>query len=332
MEYGGDASLAPRCLTFATLCSLPDDILPLIMRNLDGWEAARAACVCRAWRDLIAADEVGWRARFWRAFAPCSSSRTGKYVPFETHWEVQLERLHVLAKSVVEISLHMVRGEHKGTSLVLFPFYTALFGPPSGEPAPTPCNTTTLLVRPTYHRLVEAAGSATLEAAGDDDAAHRWLTAVFKPLHSALRTQWLVCFDGAADTRLDTVFAQLCSVGARWRRIPAPEAAARSWRLLYAAVASKALKGRCRICREHTEARHLVLHVPMCHRCCRHYPTVYLDAVAAPPALRAMDDAAWRTLSSHPSRRQTFRRHKPRASRTRLLAATVDAFRMVARG
>jgi hypothetical protein len=47
---------------------LPDDALRRIFSHFLGWEAARAACVARAWRSWIQRDAGNWERRFFRDY------------------------------------------------------------------------------------------------------------------------------------------------------------------------------------------------------------------------------------------------------------------------
>jgi hypothetical protein len=62
------APRAPPCVA-TMLSSLPDELLRRVFSHLAGWQAARCACVCRAWRAWVAADAGNWQRRLWHSFA-----------------------------------------------------------------------------------------------------------------------------------------------------------------------------------------------------------------------------------------------------------------------
>ena len=72
----------------AAALTLPDDVLPLVLVHLDGWQLSRCVAVCRTWRALICGADDWWRralaADFVDGLPACTLARQGILVP-DTH-------------------------------------------------------------------------------------------------------------------------------------------------------------------------------------------------------------------------------------------------------
>ena len=70
VETSDAETMSPGVATMLDV--LDEPLLRLIFHKLTAWEAARASCVCRAWRAWITADADGWRSRFCHTFYDAS--------------------------------------------------------------------------------------------------------------------------------------------------------------------------------------------------------------------------------------------------------------------
>lgn len=70
--------------------SLPAEVITLLLSMLSPPEMARAACVCRAWRDALAASPL-WQATFERTFGPATvDSLMRRAAPNAPNWRAAL--------------------------------------------------------------------------------------------------------------------------------------------------------------------------------------------------------------------------------------------------
>lgn len=302
-------------IIFSTFVSrLPSDLLSIIFDHFEGWEAARAACVCSSWNEWLCEDESGWRDRFWRTFSQAALPD----VPFLARWADYRLLLPHSQQTVSDAGGHAV----------LQPSGLTLYAPPPQNL--TPAEITTLVVRAHFCTTTEevrergwrCVKSCTACIAGSDPHFRSWYegaVSAFRGVHSQLRTPWLVRYKGES---VDELTAGLLHVGQRWRIIRLPDDAKTSWRRLYAAVAARALRSLCRVCLHHTGSRHAVLRVPMCSGpCACRFPVLRFKEAAG--LLTDEGEHALRLLSCTAHRR-TYCAEKPRM-RILALKSTFDA-------
>ena len=273
---------------------LPVELVVAVARHLPGWVLARCVCVCRAWRDALRSSGQLWhaalRADFWSAEDAEDAAVDVLGDARHDYWLLFAREVSAEEQEQWRLRGYPRRDDVLDTSRKLD---TAL----RREPAPWLLDGITGVAA--RERPVARRGARSLHA----------LRLSLLTLHRPYTVQWQALGEaqeqappsrhrsrklGKSDEngfRRRRWFAQ---AGLREVRLPqqgAPDAMYR----VYTALASRLLRGRCRVCNCATEARHPVLHVPICAgggACAAAFPIVPLARVAAATGRRGKGKAA----------------------------------------
>jgi hypothetical protein len=343
------ARAAPRAsrLGVATMFAcLPDDALRRIFSHFLGWEAARAACVARAWRSWIQRDAGNWERRFFRDFYAVPDA------------DAERERLKIayagLDKALDDaggfLSMFAAMGSREAFSAAnnaLYPFALRLWEDETQRPLVTgsiPARELRLLRPREIWRSYNAPKLVVLELNEPTDLGRESENAqqMYDDL-GALHEESLNLLDMyrlRSEAEVSSNSLELISephVVVDFTR-EADESA--HWCGLYAAAASQLLKGKCRVCNydrcdccggeSHCHDVHPVLGVLMCAqpRCQGRYPMMLRSAACSElaAALHISMTAARQKLNavaSSPSGR-TYRTRR-RVRRPKVLRSSLEA-------
>lgn len=270
---------------------LPAELVLAVARYLPGWVLARCMCVCRTWRDALRSSGQVWgaalRADFWSAEDAEGAAVDVLGHARHVHWllfrrEVSAEELQLPQDQAY------VRDIFRKLDVAL-----------RREPAPWVLDGITGVAA--RERPVARRGARSLHA----------LRLSLLTLHRPYVVQWQAPGEaqeqapasrhrskkpGKSDENGYRARRWFAQAGLREVRLPQPQQGAPdAMYRVYTALASRLLRGRCRVCNCATEARHPVLHVPICAgggACAAAFPVVPLARVAAATGRRGKGKAA----------------------------------------